>query len=437
MNKAESKQESNNTENIQVNDMSDKIKQETESFINADTMIMTANHAAAHAARLSGVQVVSAYPITPQSTVVEKLMEFIHKGDLEAEFVTVESEHSAITVCISASAVGARVFTASCANGLALMHEQLHWAAGTRLPIVMAITNRAMAAPWNILNDQQDSISQRDTGWMQIYCRNNQEVMDTIIQGYRIAEKVSIPIMVCYDGYVLSHTLMPVEIPQQDTVNKYLPPYKPHTVLEPGNPLNINPVTLADPRENADGVLCHGYMELRYLLQEAHFEAIDAVEEAGKDFGRMFGREYGIYDTYKCDDADLVMVSMGSAASEAMDSVDVLREEGLRVGVLHVRLYRPFPAEILANAIKQTGCRGVAVLEKDVSYGYEGALCTDLKAALFDFRVNIFTHSYIMGLGGRDVKAFEIAQALRKSYEYLEKPEPEQYKAQEWINCQI
>ncbi len=248
--------------------------------------IMTANQAAAHAAKLSGVQVVSAYPITPQSTVVETLMEFIHKGTLDAQFVTVESEHSAITVCISASAVGARVFTASCANGLALMHEQLHWAAGTRLPIVMAITNRAVAAPWNILNDQQDSISQRDTGWIQIYCRNNQEVMDTVIQAYRIAETVMLPVMVCYDGYVLSHTLMPVEIPDAESVKDFLPSYIPHTILDPENPKNINPVTLADPRENANGVLCHGYYELRYLMQEAELESSEVKKGVGKEIGR-------------------------------------------------------------------------------------------------------------------------------------------------------
>lgn len=399
--------------------------------------IMTANHAAAYGAKLSGVQVVSAYPITPQSPVVEKLMEFIDKKEMKAEFVCVESEHSAITVCISASAVGARVFTASCANGLALMHEQLHWAAGTRLPIVMAIPNRAVAAPWNILNDQQDSISQRDTGWMQLYCRNNQEVLDSIIQGFKIAEKVNIPIMVCYDGYVLSHTLMPVSIPEAQKVKDFLPDYKPHTILDPKNPRNINPVTLAEPRQNADGVLCHGYMELRYLLQEAHLGAAEVVKQVGQEFGEVFGRKYGLMDTYRCEDARLVAVSIGSAASEAMDAVDTLRDEGYQVGVLHVRLYRPFPAKLLADTLNNIGCTGIAVLEKNVSYGYEGALCSDLKAALFDYRLDLFAHSYVMGLGGRDVKAFEIADALRKSYQYLDKPRSEQIKPQEWINCKL
>jgi pyruvate/2-oxoacid:ferredoxin oxidoreductase alpha subunit len=408
-----------------------------EKSYNKNIQIMTANHAAAHGARLAGVQVVSAYPITPQTQIVEKLIEFIAVGELKAECVTVESEHSAITVCISASAVGARVFTASCANGLALMHEQLHWAAGTRLPIVMAIPNRAVAAPWNILNDQQDSISQRDTGWMQIYCRNGQEVLDSIIQAYRIAESVMAPIMVCYDGYVLSHTLMPVILPDIRLVKDFLPPYCPHTILDPDNPMNINPVTLADPRKNANGVLCHGYYEFRQLLQEALLSAASVVETVGAEFGRKFGRYYDILDTYRCEDAALVLVSMGSLASEAMDAVDDLREQGLLVGVLNLRLYRPFPAARVAEAIRATGCRGVAVMEKDVSYGFEGALCSDLKAALFDHRVDIFAHSYIMGLGGRDVNATDIATGLRKSYAYLDKPKVEQKKEQEWLNSNL
>ncbi|MCP4137621.1 MAG: pyruvate ferredoxin oxidoreductase [bacterium] len=399
--------------------------------------ILTANHAAAYAAKLANIQVISAYPITPQSPVVEKLLDMKENDEIGAEIVTVESEHSAITVCISASAVGARVFTASCANGLALMHEQLHWAAGSRLPIVMAIPNRAMAAPWSILNDQQDSISQRDTGWMQIYCRNNQEVMDSIIQAYKIAETVMAPIMVCYDGYVLSHTMMPVILPDADKVSEFLPSYVPHTILDPEDPKNINPVTLAEPRKNANGELCHGYYEFRYMLQESLLKAVDVTQEVGKEYGDLFGREYGILDTYRCEGADLVMISIGSLASEAQDAIDSLQDEGLKIGIVHVRLYRPFPAEAIAQEIRKIGCRGVAVMEKNVSYGYEGALCVDVKAALFDYSVPVFAHCYIMGLGGRDVKAVEIAETLKKSYEYVGKPAGEQYKPQEWVNCKL
>jgi pyruvate/2-oxoacid:ferredoxin oxidoreductase alpha subunit len=413
-----------------------------EKFMNSpvntnDMQILTANYAAAWGARLAGVQVISAYPITPQSPVMEKLIEFAQEGEMNAEIVTVESEHSAITVCISASAVGARVFTASCANGLALMHEMLHWAAGTRLPIVMAIPNRAMAAPWSILNDQQDSISQRDTGWMQLYCRNSQEVIDTVIQAYKIAEKVMLPVMVCYDGYVLSHTMMPVAIPDPDKVKAFLPPYVPHTILDPENPRNINPVTLADPRENSEGVLCHGYFEFRYLLQQAHMDAVNAVAETGREFKKVFGREYGIYDTYMTDDAEIIIFSMGSAASEAMDAVDLLREEGIRTGVIHLRLYRPFPSDIIAEAVASTGCRAVAVIEKDLSVGYEGALCSDLKAALYDRGTPMPVHNYIAGLGGRDLNASHIIEAVKSSLKHINTRGSLHKKPLEWQNCRI
>lgn len=397
--------------------------------------ILTGNHAVAYAVKACDVDVISAYPITPQSPVVEKLIHFVDDGELDSQFVTVESEHSAITVCISASAVGARVFTASCANGLGLMHEMLHWAAGSRLPLVMAIPNRAMAAPWSILNDQQDSISQRDTGWLQIYCRNNQEVYDSIIQAYRIAEEIMAPVMVCYDGYILSHTMMPVEMIEEKQVHDYLPSYKPHTILDPEQPMNINPVTLAEPRENAEGDLCPGYMDLRHGLQEAHLEALDTVPRAGREFASRFGREYGLLDTYRLDGAELVIVSMGSLASEAQDAVDILRDEGLAVGILHVRLYRPFPAKEVTRTLAESGCRGIAVMEKNISYGYEGALATDLKAALFDYGPSLFAHSYIMGLGGRNISTEDVVETARKSWRYLNIPEGSQRKETEWINC--
>jgi len=219
---------------------------------------MTGNQAAAQGALLCNVQVVAAYPITPQSQLAEIMSQYIEGGRLRAEYVRVESEHSALTVCISASTVGARVFTATSANGLLYMHEQLHWAAGARLPIVMCCVNRGVGAPWTIFNDQQDSLSQRDTGWIQIYCRNNQEIIDTVIQAYRIAEKVYVPVMVCFDGFVLSHTMMPVEIPDAGKVRTFLPPYQPHTILSPEDPRNINPVLFPWRRENTEGVLCDG-----------------------------------------------------------------------------------------------------------------------------------------------------------------------------------
>jgi pyruvate/2-oxoacid:ferredoxin oxidoreductase alpha subunit len=380
----------------------------------ANIRLLDGNQAAAEGAKLSRVQVIAAYPITPQTPVTEALSEFVERGDLKAEYVAVESEHSAMAVCTSASLVGARTFTATSAHGLAYMHEMLHWAAGARLPVVLACVNRAIGAPWNILNDQQDSISQRDTGWIQIYARNNQEILDTIIQAYKIAETVYVPVMVCFDGYVLSHTEMPVDVPSQEEVDKFLPPYKPHTVLDPANPKNYNLVTLADPRINAEGVLCHGYMELRYLLQEALQNSAETIMQVGQEFGKLFGRSYAnLFWEDDMDDADIVIVAMGSLAMEARVAVDMLREEGHKVGILGLRVFRPFPKAALAKALEKA--RLIVVFDKNISYGSEGATCSEIKSALYGSKTNAAIRNFIVGLGGRDVKARELADAVRKA----------------------
>ena len=379
-----------------------------------DIRLLDGNQAAAEGAKLSRVQVIAAYPITPQTPLTEELSEFVEKGDLKAEYIAVESEHSAMTVCTSASLVGARTFTATSAHGLAYMHEMLHWAAGARLPVVLACVNRAIGAPWNILNDQQDSISQRDTGWIQMYARNNQEILDSIIQAYKIAETVYVPVMVCFDGYVLSHTEMPVEIPSQEEVDKFLPPYKPHTILDPANPKNYNLVTLADPRVNAEGVLCHGYMELRYLLQEALQDSAETIMKVGQEFGELFGRKYAnLFWEDDVDDADTVIVAMGSLAMEAKGAVDMLREEGHKVGLLGLRVFRPFPKAALAKALEKA--RLIVVFDKNISYGSEGATCSEIKSALYGSKTNAAIRNFIVGLGGRDVKARELADAVRKA----------------------
>ena len=400
----------------------------------ADIRILDGNHAAAEGVKLSRVQVVAAYPITPQSPVTETLSEFIEGGGLNAEYVTVEGEHSALAVCASASMVGARTFTATSAHGLAYMHEMLHWTAGARLPVVLACVNRAMGAPWNILNDQQDSISQRDTGWIQIYARNNQEILDSVIQAYRIAEAVYVPVMVCYDGYVLSHTEMPVDVPSQEDVDRFLPLYKPHTVLDPANPKNYNLVTLANPRVNAEGVLCHGYMELRYLLQEALQNSTETIARVGQEFGELFGRSYAsmLWED-RLHDADIVIVAMGSLAMEAMVAADILREEGHKVGVLGLRVFRPFPKADVVKALQ--GSRLVVVFDKNISYGLEGATCSEIKSALYGGSVDAVIRNFIVGLGGRDVKARELAEAVNKSLASLKEGELNR-EYPEWI-CDI
>jgi pyruvate/2-oxoacid:ferredoxin oxidoreductase alpha subunit len=380
----------------------------------ASTWILDGNHAAAQGAKLSRVQVIAAYPITPQSPVTETLSEFVEGGELDAEYIAVESEHSALAVCTSASMVGARTFTATSAHGLAYMHEMLHWAAGARLPVVLGCVNRAIGAPWNVLNDQQDSISQRDTGWIQIYARNNQEILDSIIQAYKIAESVYIPVMVCYDGYVLSHTEMPVDVPAQEDVDRLLPPYRPHTILDSANPKNYNLVTLANPRVDAEGVLCHGYMELRYLLQEALQNSRETITRVGREFGELFGRSYtNMFWEDRLDDADVVIVAMGSLAMEAIVAADMLREAGHKVGVLGLRVFRPFPKADVAEALKKS--RLVLIFDKNISYGLEGATCSEIKSALYGSSVNAVIRNFIVGLGGRDVKARELVDAVKKS----------------------
>lgn len=381
-----------------------------------ETLILTGNQAAALAAKLCRVQVIAAYPITPQSKIPEVLSEYVERKELQAEFVRVESEHSAMGVCISASLVGARVFTATAANGLAYMHEQLHWAAGARLPIVMPVTNRGVGAPWTILNDMQDSISQRDTGWMQLYCKNNQEVLDHVILAYHVAEKLLVPVMVCFDGFRLSHTMMPVEVPDQEQVDAYLPPFVAPYAIDPDRPVNINPVVMGDPLPDGEGNLCPSYMGFRFRLQETLENAFPVLADAGRRFGEVFGRSYeDLLYRYRTEDADFLFLTMGSLASEATETVDLLREEGIAAGVLGLRVFRPFPALPLVEAVRKA--RAVAVLEKSISYGYEGALATELKAALFSHNGpgHPLVSNFILGLGGKDIKPQDLLDAAHET----------------------
>ena len=380
----------------------------------SDVRIITANSAAALAAKLCRVQVISAYPITPQTPVTEELAAMVESGELGAEYLTVESEHSAMASVIAASQVGARAFTASSANGLLYMHEMLHWAAGSRTPVVMACVNRGVGAPWTILNDQQDSISQRDTGWIQLYCRNSQEVIDSIIQGYRIAEQLNIPVMVCYDGFILSHTTTPVEVPPQELVDSYLPPRSAVAGISDYTPMNVNPLILSDPRPDGQGQMAPGYMDLRYRLQQDLVLGLDIIKKADAEFEQLFGRSSGgVCWGYRMEDATHAIVSFGSLASECTLAADMLRQKGLRVGVTGVRSYRPFPAEALLDALSNV--ETVTVFEKDVSYGYQGALAMDLKAALYESKNRPAFSSRVVGLGGRDVLPQTLADEAYKA----------------------
>lgn len=396
--------------------------------------VMTGNEAAATAAKLARVQVVAAYPITPQSPVVEQLSAWVESGELPAEFVTVESEHSALTVCITASTVGARVFTATSANGLAYMTEQVWWAAGARLPIVMCIANRAMAAPWNVLNDQQDSMSVRDAGWIQLYCRDNQEILDTTIQAYRIAEQLHVPVMVCYDGFLLSHTMMPVEIPPAEKVDSFLPPYKPLTVVDPADPRNIGPVTLADPRADAQGVSCHGYMEIRALHHRAVLEALDVIPAVDAEWSGVTGRAWGgLTWEHLLDDAEIVLIAAGSLGVQLTVAAEQLRERGVKAGVLGIRCYRPFPVDALRN--KLAGRKLAFVFDKALSYGYEGPICSDLKAALFGQVDAPAVWGAVCGLGGRDVTVEHLVDATARAIADLSDGISD--RPTDWLNLQL
>jgi len=375
-------------------------------------VIESGNVAAANGVKLARAQVIAAYPITPQTPLTEKLSEFVDAGEMQAEYIPVESEHSALAVCIAASSAGARTFTATSANGLLYMNEQVHWAAGARLPIVMCVVNRGIGAPWTIWNDHQDSISQRDAGWIQLYACDHQQIIDMVIQAFYLAEQVSIPVMVCYDGYLLSHTYMPFDIPEARAVDRFLPPFKPAYALDPCRPANLNTVTLPDIRPDIRGDLAPGYMEIRHNLHTDLRQAIGQVAEIDERFKDTFGRGgFPHIEPYCCDDADVIAVCLGSLSYQLRDVVDILRQEGLKAGVCGLRLYRPFPDEVVRDALAKA--KGIVVFEKALSYGNQGALCGDIKAALYQCGSRPFVRNYIVGLGGRDIRTVDLLAAFR------------------------
>ncbi len=360
--------------------------------------VITGNHAVSYGAMLSRVQVISAYPITPQTQVVELLSEFCANGTLNAKFIKVESEHSAMAALIGASSAGARAFTAPSAHGLALMHAMLQWASGARLPIVMANINRAMGPPWSVWTDQNDSLAQRDTGWMQLYCESNQEVLDSVICAYKVAERVLLPAMLVLDAFVLSHTAEPVEIPEQALVDQYLPSWQPVYKLDVNSPHAFGGLAPPDV-----------YMELRYQIQQAMERALSEWERADAEFEELFGRRYGLVEPYRLDEAELVLVTSGTVTSTARIVIDELRKQRQRVGLLKIRLFRPFPTEEVRRALG--GARKVAVIDRNISFGAGGIFAQEIKAASKGARPPVF--GFIAGLGGRDITPATIREIIR------------------------
>jgi len=387
--------------------------------------ILTGNHAAAHAFRHARVEVVSAYPITPQSPVVEKISDFIAKGKMDTRFVRVESEHSALAVCCAASATGSRVGTATSAHGLELMYEMLPWASGNRLPIIINLATRALGGPWSVWTDHQDFMTVRDVGWIQLFCENNQEIYDTNLQAFKIAEdpRVFLPAIVGYDGYILSHTMMPVILEDQNEIDDFLPPLQHHINLSDiSNVKGVDPVTTPDVVKRKEGT-APGYYEYRYSLQKSLEHSIDVVKEVHDEFAEKFGRSYGngIYKTYLTEDADTVIFAMGSVASQARHALTKLRKSGLNIGLVSLRLFRPFPAQDLRNLMAQF--KNIIVFDRDIGYGYEGVLAYELKSALYGLTNPPFIKGFVVGLGGRDVSDDHIIEGVEKGLDYAEKGE--------------
>jgi pyruvate ferredoxin oxidoreductase alpha subunit len=375
--------------------------------------VIIGNHAVSWGVTLARAEVIAAYPITPQTQIVEELSEMCADGRLEARFIKVESEHSAMAACIGASAAGVRAFTATSSQGLLLMHELLHWAGMGRLPIVMADINRAVAPGWNIWTDQNDTLSQRDTGWVQLYCETNQEVLDTTVQAFRLAETISLPVMVVLDAFYLSHTAEPVDIPDQELVDRFLPKREAPVKLDTNDPHAFGALVRPD-----------SYMEMRWLQHEAMREVPRLLQGIETDWQRLFGRSYGAIETYRTEDAELLLLTSGSVTSTARFVIDQRRAKGERVGLVKVKMFRPFPTELLRDAL--AGVPRVAVLDRNISPGHGGIFAEELRASLYDLpdgeRPEI--HGYIVGLGGRDITPSvidEIVDRTRSS----EKPERE------------
>lgn len=366
-----------------------------------DRVLLTGDHAIAQAAALARPHVLPVYPITPQTPVLEKLVELGARGELSGDLMTVESEHSAMAACIAASLAGARVFTATASQGLALMHEMLHYAAGARAPVVMANVNRTLAAPWGFWADHTDSLAQRDTGWIQLYCESAQEALDTVLHAYRVAEAVLLPAMVVIEALYVSHTLEPVAVPDADVVDRFLPAYDPPRRLDPAAPRSFG------------GTATPAQWRANRLAMQAAMDLVPAVlAETERLWAELTGRVYHAIERYRTDDAELILVTAGGVAGTARCAVDRLRDEGLAVGLARLRLVRPFPARELAAVV--AGTDRVGVIDRNYSIGSGGILAQEVRAALHaEGELDARVYGYVAGLGGVNVSPERIVQIAR------------------------
>ncbi len=360
------------------------------------------SRAVAEAVAMCRPEVVCAYPITPQTHIVEAIGEMVKSGELtKCEFINVESEFAAMSVSIGASATGARAYTATASQGLLFMSEAVYNASGLGLPIVMTVANRAVGAPINIWNDHSDAMSQRDSGWMQLFAENNQEALDLHIQAFRLAEELSLPVMVCMDGFILTHAYEQVDLPTPQQVDAYLPPFEPRQVLDPREPVSIG--AMVGPE---------AFMEVRYLAHARQMQALERIPQLAAEFKQAFGRDTcGLLHTYRAEDADTMVVAMGSVLGTIKDTIDEMRDDGHRIGVLGITSFRPFPMDGVRTALENA--KRVVVLEKGLAVGIGGILSTDVRMAMSHLPAPVYT--VVAGLGGRAITRKSLHKLFREA----------------------
>ncbi len=366
--------------------------------------IMTGNDAVSYGVKLSKARLISAYPITPQTTIVEKIARMISDGEIDAKYVKVESEHSALATVFASELAGIRSYTATSSHGLLYMHEMLHWASGQRVPLVMSVVNRAIGPPWNIWADQTDTMNQRDTGWLQTYCESNQEALDTILMGYKIAENhnVMLPLMSMEDAFILSHTSEPVTVHDQEMVDEYLPDLDLSFKIDLKKPMGYGSY------DTPDG----SFMELKKDMADSMDYARKVIKEETKNFAEMFGNDYGgLIEKYRMDDAEYAIIASGTVASTGKYVVNKLRNEGRKFGLIRVRFFRPFPYDDIYEAVKDL--KSVGVIDRSVGFGNAGTTYMEIVSGLYG-RTDVPVSSFVVGVGGRDVKIEDIEMIAGK-----------------------
>lgn len=372
--------------------------------------LLSGNHAVSWAARLCKPDVAPLYPITPQTPILEKITEFHAAGAMKTELLTPESEHSAMSACISASLTGARVFTATSSQGLLLMHELLHYAVGARTAIVMFNVNRTPASPWGFWPDQLDSLAQRDTGWIQLYSETPQESLDTVIQSFVLSEKLNLPCMINHDAFYVSHSVEPVDVPDQGLVDGFLPPFAPEHMLD----TNVGS-SFGAPIDQAT------WNRSRKEMAAANDLVFDEITKIGREWGALTGRSYEPLEKYRCDDAEVVVVTMGSMCGTAREAIDDLRKQGIPAGLLKVRLFRPLPKQALQDALRGIPC--AIVLDRNYSPGTGGILHQELKSVMYGQENAPKIHGLLAGVGGLNVSAENIMAWVKKYQKAKVEPE--------------